>query len=104
MTGRIAIDQERLTAHAARLQLVASDIAVARDAGASTNMGGGAFGLMCAFLAPPAQLAAAMATQAIAAAEGMVRRSATEIRAVGDDMAAYEQSIEQAVRTIEGTV
>jgi formylmethanofuran:tetrahydromethanopterin formyltransferase len=102
MTDRIAVDHELIVSHAARVEMVASDISVARDAGSSTNMSGGAFGLMCAFLAPPAQLAANMATQAIAAAEGMVRRSATEIRGVGDDLASYEDSVVQAVRTVEG--
>lgn len=102
MTDRIAIDHELILSHAARVETVASDIAVARDAGSSTNMSGGAFGMLCAFLAPPATLAASMATQTIAAAEGMVRRSATEIRGVGSDIAAYEETVEQAVRTLEG--
>jgi hypothetical protein len=102
MPDRIAIDHELIVSHAARLEMVASDIAVASDAGSSTNMSGGAFGLLCAFLAPPAELAASMARQAITSAEGMVRRSATEIRGVGDDMSSYEDTVVQAVRTIEG--
>ena len=47
MAERIAIDHDLIVSHAARVEQVASDIKVARDAAASTNMGGGAFGVLC---------------------------------------------------------
>jgi len=97
----IAVDQDLITSHAARVEVVASDVGVARDAAGSTNMGGGAFGVLCAFLVPPASLAASMAQQAIGAAEGMLRRSATELRGVGTDMAAFEDDVVQAVGALE---
>jgi hypothetical protein len=104
MADRIAVDQDLILSHAARVETVASDIGVARDAASSTNMAGGAFGVMCAFLVAPASLAASIAGQAIAAAEGMVRRSATEIRGVASDMASFEEAVVDAARTIEGTL
>jgi hypothetical protein len=100
MAGHIAVDQDLITSHAARVEVVASDIAVARDAAGSTNMGGGAFGVLCSFLVGPASLAASMAQQTIQAAEGMVRRSATELRGVGTDMAAFEDDVVQGVAAL----
>ena len=67
----------------------------------ATNMGGGAFGVLCAFLVPPATLAATMAGSAIAAAEGMLTRSAREVRGVATDMADFEDDVVRAVQSIE---
>lgn len=100
MAGHIALDGDLIQAQVSRVQLVASDVAVARDAAGSTQMGGGAFGVLCAFLVPPAQIAAAMAQQAIGSAEQMLRRSATELSGVGSDMAAFEDDVVQAVATL----
>ena len=102
MTGRITVDADLITAHAARVETVAADVSIASDAAGSTNMAGGAFGVLCAFLVPPAGIAASMAQSAIRAAEGMVRRSATELRGVATDMAAFEDDVVQAVATLDG--
>lgn len=101
MAKKIAVDAELIHAHASRVERVAAEVAEARQAAVATNMGGGAFGLICAFLVPPATLAAAMAASAIGAAEGMLERSAREIRGVAKDMAAVEDDIVQAVRALE---
>ncbi|UAJ78422.1 hypothetical protein IT072_14280 [Leifsonia sp. ZF2019] len=98
---RIAVDAEVIHAHAVRVDQVAADIGVARQAAAATNMGGGAFGVICSFLVAPATLAATMAASAISAAEGMVTRSAREVRGVAADAAAVEDDIVQAVRALE---
>lgn len=100
MAERIAIDHDLIVSHAARVEQVASDIKVARDAAASTNMGGGAFGVLCSFLVAPATVAATVAGNAISSAEGMVRRSATEVRGVGTDMAAFEDSAVAAISAL----
>jgi hypothetical protein len=101
MGGRISVDADLISAQAARVELVASDVRVAVDAAGSTNMGGGAFGVVCAFLVPPAQLAAGMAAQALTAAEQMLQRSAAELRGVGSDLAAFEDDVVQSVRALE---
>ncbi|MFE1646753.1 hypothetical protein [Microbacterium sp. P01] len=104
MADRIALDQDLIIAHAARVQQVASDIQVARDAATSTSMGGGAFGILCSFLVAPATIAASMAGTAISSAEGMVRRSATEVKGVATDMAAFEDDLVAAIGQIESTL
>lgn len=100
MAAHIALDGDLISAQASRVELVASDVSVARDAAGSTNMGGGAFGVLCSFLVPPAQVAAAMAQQAIGSAEQMLRRSATELRGVGSDMASFEDDVVQGINTL----
>jgi hypothetical protein len=104
MPGQITVDADLISAHAARVDTVAADIAVASDAAGSTNMGGGAFGVLCAFLVGPASFAASMAQQAIRSAEGMVQRSATELRGVATDMAAFEDDVMQATAALESQV
>ena len=104
MAERIAVDRDLIVAHAARVRQVASDVAVARDAASATNMSGGAFGVLCGFLVPPASLVAQVTGAAIAAAERLVERSATEIRGVADDMAAFEQTVVEDLRGLEGRV
>ena len=95
MAERIAIDADLISSHAARVDQVAA------DASRATNMGSGAFGVLCAFLVPPATLAATMAGSAIAAAEGMLTRSAREVRGVATDMADFEDDVVRAVQSIE---
>ncbi|MBN9177609.1 MAG: hypothetical protein J0I43_09620 [Microbacterium sp.] len=104
MADRIAIDRDLIVSHAARVEQVASDIKVARDAASSTNMGGGAFGVLCSFLVAPATVAAAMAGNAISSAEGMVRRSATEVRGVATDMAAFEDAALAAIKALDANL
>lgn len=102
MAERIAVDPDLISAHATRVDVVAGDVALAADAAGSTNMGGGAFGVLCAFLVPPAGIAASMASQAIRSAQAMLERSATELRGVSSDLAAFEDDVVQAVTTLDG--
>ncbi|WP_295781479.1 hypothetical protein [uncultured Microbacterium sp.] len=101
MAERIAVDSELIGSHASRLGAVASDISLARDAGSAGGLNAEAFGVLCAFLVPPATMAADAAGSLIAAAGEMVRRSATEIVGVGGDMDAYEQKVLEWVRALE---
>lgn len=93
MAERITIDFDLIEQHARRVDLVASDVALAHDAASSINVAGGAFGLMCAFLVPPAALVSTLATSALASAQGMVERSARELRGVGTDFTTTEDAI-----------
>jgi len=101
MAERIAIDHELIFAHAARVRQVSSDIQVARDAASATNMSGGAFGLMCAFLVGPATMVATACSTMISSAQGLVDRSATEIRGIADDMAGFEDDLAASIKQIE---
>jgi hypothetical protein len=80
---------------------VAGDVAQAADAAGSTDIGGGAFGVLCGFLVPPVGIAAAAAGRAIHAAEAMLERSAGRLRGVSDDMAAFEDEAVHALATLE---
>ncbi|MEQ6895916.1 hypothetical protein [Microbacterium sp. KR10-403] len=104
MAGQITIDQDLIIAHAARVRQVSADVQTARDAASATSMSGGAFGILCAFLVGPATLVATAASAAIGSAQGLVDRSADEVRGVGDDMAAFEEELAASIRQIEGAL
>ena len=97
MADKISIDPDRLRTHAGRVEQVAGDVGVARDAAGSINLGGGAFGLMCSFLVAPTSIVSTMAQAALASAESMVQRSAREVRGVATDFEANEDDIEQQI-------
>jgi hypothetical protein len=101
MAETITIDPDLIAAHAARVDQVAGDIGVARSAGGSTNMAGGAFGVMCAFLVPAASMVASMAMSAITSAEDMVKRSSTELKEVVKDFTTTEDAIIADVKSIQ---
>ena len=101
MAEEISIDFDVLAQHATRVDQVAADVALAQNAAASINLGGGAFGLMCAFLVPPTSIVSTAAQAAMGAAKGMVERSAREIRRVGRDFTQLEDDIAADIRTIQ---
>jgi hypothetical protein len=101
VSDHIAIDHDLLLGQASQVERVAADIGLARDAARSTSMGGGAFGVLCGFLVTPATVVATIAGSAIGSAEGMVRRSASELRGVSSDMAAFETELLQSIAQLE---
>jgi hypothetical protein len=104
MAQRIALDFDIARQHATRVDHVSSQVGSARDAAASMNMGGGAFGLMCAFLVPPATMISTAATNTIAAAEAMVERSARELRGVVTDFEGLEDRLVAEVRQLDASL
>lgn len=98
---RIAIDVEVLGAHRRRLEQIGADLAVARDATAATDLGGGAFGLMCAFMVPPLQLVQAAAQRALGQVSASVDRAGREVVAAGDDLAAADERGVQQYRALQ---
>jgi uncharacterized protein YukE len=100
MADDIRIDPDRLRSHAARVEQVAGDVAMAKDAAGSINLGGGAFGLMCAFLVPPISIVSSVAQSTLSAAGSMVQRSAREVRGVAGDFEANEDDIEQQISSL----
>lgn len=101
---RITVDADLVSAHASRVIAVSSGVAAAADAAGSANVGGGAFGVLCAFLVGPAAVATSMAQQAIRSAEGMLERSAREVRGVAADLDAYEDDVVRVVSALAAEV
>ena len=97
MADQISVDPDLMRSHAGRVEQVAGDVGMARDAAASINLGGGAFGLMCNFLVLPTSVVSTIAQSALSSAEQMVRRSAQELRAVVKDFETNEDDIEQQI-------
>jgi hypothetical protein len=99
MAELIAVDTETVRRHAQRVGQVASDVRLAENAAGSMNVGGGAFGVMCAFLVPPAQLVSSIAIGAISAAATMLEQSEEQLRGLADD---FDESEQRQIDTING--
>jgi hypothetical protein len=83
---------------------VSDDVATAAAAVRSVDVGAGAFGVLCAFLVPPAGAAASMAHDAIRAAEAMIERSARELRQAAAELGAYEHDVVQSVAALSDRI
>lgn len=99
MAELIAVDTETVRRHAQRVGQVASDVRLAENAAGSMNVGGGAFGVMCAFLVPPAQIVSSIATGAIAAAATMLEQSEEQLKGLADD---FDEGEVRQLDTIKG--
>ena len=86
MADLIAVDTETVRRHAQRAAQIAADVRLAENAAGSMNVGGGAFGVMCAFLVPPAQAVSSIAAAAITAAATMLEESEEQLRGLADDL------------------
>lgn len=100
VTNRIEIDADILTRHAARVDQVATSVRLAQDAAASMNIAGGAFGLMCAFLVPPALVATTAAKLVLGSTERLLERSTTQLRGAVQDFTTYEDSAVTAIQSL----
>jgi hypothetical protein len=93
MADRIRIDADTIAQHAGRLESVRADVRLAQDAAASVNLGGGAFGLMCAFMVPLAATVQMAAQASLGSAAGMLGRSITELRGIAADFSTTEDAL-----------
>lgn len=94
MSGqRIALDADVVGAHVTRVRAVAGDVGDAHAAAAGLALGGGAFGLMCALLVPPAQAATDAALGAVEQARALVERSADQLAGVVTDFTGVEDAV-----------
>ena len=99
MAELIAVDTETVRRHAQRVGQIASDVRLAENAAGSMNVGGGAFGVMCAFLVPPAQLVSSIAIGAISAAATMLEQSEEQLTGLADD---FDEGEQRQLDTISG--
>jgi hypothetical protein len=93
----IAVDAELVVQHASRLGAVREGVAEAASAVGSVDLGGGAFGVLCSFLVPPAQLVAGM----IVSADDMLDRTVDELRGFASDVEDRETTIVEQVRALQ---
>jgi hypothetical protein len=97
----IAVDAELVVQHASRLGAVREGVAEAASAVGSVDLGGGAFGVLCSFLVPPAQLVAGIAQSMIVSADDMLDRTVDELRGFASDVEDRETTIVEQVRALQ---
>lgn len=101
MGDKIEVDPDLLRSHAGKVERVGEGVKLAQDAANSTNIGGGAFGIMCAFMVPPALVAATAARGTIGSAAGMVDRSAHQLRGLARDFEQNEEAASERLANLE---
>lgn len=99
--SRIAVDVEVLRHQASRVEQFGSEVAEASAAIASTNVGGGAFGVLCGFLVVPAQAAGLAARLMTDGCAGLLDRAGTQLRHAASDVELREHDIAQQLQAIE---
>ncbi|MDQ4215260.1 hypothetical protein [Microbacterium capsulatum] len=104
MSGSIALDFDLGRQHAARVGRVASDVRMAQDAASSLDLAGGAFGVMCSFLVPPAVLVSQVAVGTISSVSAMLGRAETEFLGVVADFEAMEEDFSSRYAQLHGEV
>ncbi len=102
MGDAIALDFELGRQHAARVGRVAADVQLAQDAASSLNLAGGAFGVMCSFLVPPAVLVSQVAVGTISSVSAMLGRAETEFLGLVSDFEAMETDFSGRYKGLHG--
>lgn len=104
MSGGFQIDTEVLRQHAARVGQVAGDIGTAQSAAGSSDLHGGAFGILCGFLPAIIGGTDTAAKDAIAAVreatDGMVAELGAMARSVDETDQAVETRMQQITRVL----
>jgi hypothetical protein len=100
----IQIDTEALRSAAGQIETTAGAVDLSRDAATSLNLGGGAFGLMCAFLVPTAQTVSNAAVATMTQTAAMLRREAEALREVATDFDEHEENVSATLRGISDSV
>ncbi|RLP80776.1 hypothetical protein D9V34_00750 [Mycetocola lacteus] len=101
MSDKIALDMSMLRAHASRIDQVASDVGEAAAAARSMNVAGGAFGLMCSFLVPPALVAVTSMERMLSASQRAIEHTATQLREIADEAEQREEDNIALIRELE---
>ncbi|WEG08614.1 type VII secretion target [Microbacterium horticulturae] len=102
MTGNIAIDADVLLAHARKVAGFADDVDTALSAVNSVNLGGGAFGLLCAWMAPPAHAVSNVITSHTRESRQVLERTQRQLRNTVEDYSELEESHKAVLRALGG--
>jgi len=100
MSGRIARDVDLLRHQASKVEQIGDDIAEAASAARFLDLSGGAFGVLCSFLVPPAEAITAVAARMIDASEALMERTGTQLRGLADDGERFEQDVSDSVKAL----
>jgi type II secretory pathway component PulM len=98
--GGFEIDSEVLRRHSARVDQVAGDIRTAQQAAGTTDLNGGAFGILCGFLPGIVSGNDTAARDAIAAVHEAAEQTVTGLRAMAAAYDDTDQRVEERMRRI----
>ena len=93
MGDKITIEADLLIEQARIAEAAADSVVTARNAIASMNLGGGAFGVMCAGLVSIAQAVTDLADNSLREARAMLEREAAALRGTLSDFTDLEDNV-----------
>ena len=96
----LSVDGEVLRRHTARVQQVVDDLVTAEGAADSTDLGGGAFGVVCGFIAPIALLVGWAARDALSSAREATDGLITEVEAVAASFDEADRQVEEEAKSL----
>lgn len=102
MSGRIAWDVELLHDHARRVARIGDDVGEAAAAVRSLGLSGGAFGLLCSFLVPPATTISHVAARTIDGSEALMERTGVQLRGLAGDAEEFERDAAASLKSLDG--
>ncbi|WP_311479073.1 hypothetical protein [uncultured Gulosibacter sp.] len=95
------INPDRIRQQAAATEHALSALDEAQSAVSSINLSGGAFGIMCSFLIPPAQVVTSATSFLLGNAHGMLEREAQALRDFADDLVSCDEEFESKFGAVE---
>ena len=104
MSELINVDVDVLSAHARKVSQLADDVGVAADAVAGIDLGGGAFGVLCAWMVPPAQVVSGVVLSHSRETRVVLNRTEGELRGVASDFSAAEDANVDVLRAVGGVL
>lgn len=96
----VKVEPAVLRAHAAKVADISDGVASAKSASAATDLGGGAFGILCSFMVPPLSAVKTVADLAIDAAAGAVEKTVGDLKAVADSYEGADAVNSQTINQI----
>lgn len=100
MAAGFEVDTEVLRRHATRVGQVAADVGTAQSAAGSTDLHGGAFGVLCAFLPLIISGVDGAAREALSAAQAASSGAVGEIGAMAQSFDAVDDRVAERMRGI----
>ncbi len=104
MSDEIQVEPAALRTGATQIETTAGAVDLSVDAATSMNLGGGAFGIMCAFLVPSAQLITNAAVGTMRQTADMLRREAAALRSIASDFESGETDTSSTLSGLDATL
>jgi len=100
VSARITWDFDLLGEQARKVMQIGDDVGEASSAARSLSISGGAFGVLCSFLVPPAAAVTQVAAHMIDDSAALMERTGVQLRGLAADGEQFEADVVDAVKAL----